>query len=212
MKKLLLGSLFITLISSVSFSQGIKYTKNDTIKYIVKNDLFRFFGGTFWTGAEFPLNNRKSILINGIATYGSSLGSSKENIGYGAEMQYRSYLGKGSFQTNFPIYLASQFMFRRIDTYQQNTIYNYDNVLMKENTTTTETKSSYNVYYFGVLLGCQMFVNQIFTIDVNFGGGLRLSQIDEEKSFTRYKSISDLDYSGVIPRFGVTIGIIQHKY
>lgn len=210
MKKIVLSTLLIAFLGTLSYAQGIKYTKNDTIKYVVKNDILRFFGGTFWTGAEFPLNNRKSILVNGIATYGSSMGSSKENIGYGAELQYRSYLGKGSFQTNFPIYLASQFMFRRIDSYEQNINYAFDNVLMKDVSTTTETKSSFNIYYFGVLLGCQVFVNQIFTVDVNFGGGLRLSQVDGEKSFTRYKGISDLDYSGVIPRFGLTIGIIQH--
>ncbi len=210
MKKLLLGSIFILFVVGLSFAQGIKYTKNDTIKYIVKNDILRFIGGTFWTGAEFPLNNRKSILVNGIATYGSGMGSSKENIGYGAELQYRSYLGKGSFQTNFPIYLASQFMFRRIDSYEQTPNYSIDPMTGKDNSTFSETKSSFNVYYFGVLLGCQVFVNQIFTVDLNFGGGLRLSQVDGEKSFTRYKGISDLDYSGVIPRFGLTIGIIQH--
>jgi hypothetical protein len=210
MKKTIICSVFILFLGAFSFGQGIKFTKNDTIKYIVKNDVLRFFGGTFWTGAEFPLNNRKSILVNGIATYGSSMGSNNVNIGYGGEFQYRSYLGKGSFQTNYPIYLASQFMFRRIDSYSKNTTYTFDNVLMKDVTSITETKSSYNVYYFGVLLGCQVFVNQIFTVDVNFGGGLRLSQVDGAKSFTRYKGISDLDYSGVIPRFGVTIGIIQH--
>lgn len=210
MKKLVIVSLFGLFFTSLSLSQGIKYTKNDTLKYIVKNDLLRFFGGTLWTGAEFPLNNRKSVVINGIATYGSSLGSSKENIGYGFEFQYRSYLGKGSFQTNFPIYLASQFMFRRINSYQMVSNYIFNSTTLQDVLTTTETNSSFNVYYFGVLLGCQVFVNQIFTLDLNFGGGLRLSQADGAKSFTRYKGITDLDYSGVIPRFGMTIGIIQH--
>jgi hypothetical protein len=210
MKKIVLSTLLIMFLGATSFAQGIKFTKNDTIKYIVKNDVFRFFGGTFWTGAEFPLNNRKSILVNAIATYGSSMGSNKENIGYGAEFQYRSYLGKGNFQTKYPIYLASQFMFRRIDTYEKTTNYLIDPLTGKDNTTFSESKSSYNVYYFGVLLGCQVFVNQIFTVDLNFGGGLRLTQMDGANAFTRYKSISDLDYSGVIPRFGVTIGILQH--
>ena len=210
MRKIVLSTLLIMFFGVASYSQGIKFTKNDTIKYIVKNDLFRFFGGTFWTGAEFPLNNRKSILINGIATYGSSMGSNKVNIGYGAEFQYRSYLGKGNFQTNYPIYLASQFMFRRIDSYDKTSNYLIDPMSGKDNSTVTETKSSYNVFYFGVLLGCQVFVNQVFTVDLNFGGGLRLTQMDGANSFTRYKSISDLDYSGVIPRFGVTIGILQH--
>jgi hypothetical protein len=76
--------------------------------------------------------------------------------------------------------------------------------------TQIEEKSSYNVYYAGILLGCQVFVNQVFTIDLNFGGGLRLSQIDNEKSFTKYKNLSALNYSGVMPRVGLVIGIIQH--
>lgn len=208
MKKLIMSSLLVIVLGTVGFSQGIKYTKNDTIKYIVKNDILRFFGGTFWTGVEIPIKNRKSILINGIATYGSGLGSNKENIGYGGELQFRSYLGKGSFQTNYPIYLASQFMFRRINTFEKIPYGAIDPI--SGVAVDVETKSSFNVYYFGVLLGCQVFVNQVFTLDLNFGGGIRLSQVDGDKSFTRFKDISDLDYSGVIPRFGVTIGIIQH--
>lgn len=207
MKKLIMSSLLVLVLGTSGFAQGIKFTKNDTIKYIVKNDVLRFFGGTFWTGAEFPINNRKSILVNGIATYGST-SSNKENIGYGGELQYRSYLGKGNFQTNYPIYLASQFMFRRINSYEKIPFGAIDPI--SGAAVDAETKSSFNVYYFGVLLGCQVFVNQIFTVDLNFGGGLRLSQVDGEKSFTRYKGITDLDYSGVIPRFGLTIGIIQH--
>jgi hypothetical protein len=207
MKKLIMSSLLVLVLGTVGFAQGIKFTKNDTIKYIVKNDVLRFFGGTFWTGAEFPINNRKSILVNGIATYGST-SSNKENIGYGGELQYRSYLGKGSSLTNYPIYLASQFMFRRINSYEKIPFGAIDP--FSGAAVDAETKSSFNVYYFGVLLGCQVFVNQIFTVDLNFGGGLRLSQVDGEKSFTRYKGITDLDYSGVIPRFGLTIGIIQH--
>ena len=209
MKKLIMSSLLVLVLGTIGFTQGIKYTKNDTIRYIVKNDVLRFFGGTFWTGAEFPINNRKSILVNGIATYGSS-SSNKENIGYGAEIQYRSYLGKGSFQTNYPIYLASQFMFRRINSFEQQFSSVLDPISNNYIESESETKSSFNVYYFGVLLGCQVFVNQIFTVDLNFGGGLRLSQVDGQKSFTRYQGITDLDYSGVIPRFGMTIGIIQH--
>lgn len=209
MKKLIMSSLLVLVLGTFGFTQGIKYTKNDTIRYIVKNDVLRFFGGTFWTGAEFPINNRKSILVNGIATYGST-SSNKENIGYGAELQYRSYLGKGRSLTNYPIYLASQFMFRRINSFEQQYTSVLDSISNNYISSESETKSSFNVYYFGVLLGCQVFVNQIFTVDVNFGGGLRLSQVDGEKSFTRYKSVLDLDYSGVIPRFGITIGIIQH--
>ena len=100
-------------------------------------------------------------------------------------------------------------MFRRINSYEK-IPYGGDIDLISGIAADKITQSSFNVYYFGLLLGCQVFVNQIFTVDLNFGGGLRLSQVDGDKSFTRYKGITDLDYSGVIPRFGMTIGIIQH--
>ncbi len=214
MKKILVAVLFLCLLFSfnISHAQGIKYTKNDTIKFIVKNELARFFAGTFWSGVEIPLKNKKSIYFSGIATYGSP-SNDKQLIGWGGEFQYRSYLGKGDFTTNTPIYMATQFMFRRIDEYKLNTtpIYNKINGLDQyvgdiEN----ESHRAFNVYYGGILLGTQVFVNQIFTIDVNFGGGLRLVQIDGEKSFSKYKNITSLDYSGVVPRVGLIIGIIQH--
>lgn len=209
MKKYLF--IIVLAFSFSGFSQGIKYTKNDTIKYIVKNEIPRFFAGTFWTGVEFPLKNKKSIYVSGIATYGSNFDSDKELIGYGAEFQYRSYLGKGSFTTNYPIYMAAQLMYRHIDRYERKvSSYVTDPVSFESSPIYTEGKDAFNVYYAGLLIGCQVFVNQIFTVDLNFGGGLRLSQATDSKSFTKYKNISNLDYSGVVPRVGVVIGIIQH--
>lgn len=209
MKKYLF--IIVLAFSFSGFSQGIKYTKNDTIKYIVKNEIPRFFAGTFWTGVEFPLQNKKSIYVAGIATYGSNFDSDKELIGYGAEFQYRSYLGKGNFTTNFPIYMAAQLMYRHIDRFERK-VSNYivDPVTFVSTPSYTEGKDAFNVYYAGLLIGCQVFVNQVFTVDLNFGGGLRLSQATDSKSFTKYKNISNLDYSGVVPRVGVVIGIIQH--
>ena len=209
MKKIIFG--FLLSVTLTGFSQGIKYTKNDTIRYIVKNEIPRFFAGTFWTGIEFPLQNKKSIYISGIATYGSNFDSDRELIGYGGEFQYRSYLGKGNFNTNYPIYMAAQLMYRHINRYVRTVSdYNTDPTTFISNPIYTEGKDVFNVYYAGLLVGCQVFFNQIFTVDVNFGGGLRLSQIKGEKSFTKYKGIGELDYSGVVPRFGVVIGLIQH--
>lgn len=209
MKKYLF--IIVLAFSFSGYSQGIKYTKDDTIRYIVKNEIPRFFAGTFWTGVEFPLKNKKSIYVSGIATYGSNFDSDKELIGYGAEFQYRSYLGKGSFTTNYPIYMAAQLMYRHIDRYERKvSSYFTDPVSFVSSPVYTEGKDAFNVYYAGLLIGCQVFVNQIFTVDLNFGGGLRLSQATDSKSFTKYKNISNLDYSGVVPRVGVVIGIIQH--
>jgi hypothetical protein len=208
MKKIFFGLLLS--VSLTAFSQGIKYTKNDTIRYIIKSEVPRFFAGTFWTGVEYPLQNKKSIYISGIATYGSNFDSDRQLIGYGGEFQYRSYLGKGDFATNYPIYLAGQFMYRHIDRYQLSYTSVMDPITSLYTSSQTETKDAFNVYYAGLLFGCQIFVNQIFTVDMNFGGGLRLSQASGAKSFTKYKNIADLDYSGVIPRIGIVIGFIQH--
>ena len=209
MKKLFI-LVCVLCFTTGAFSQGIRFTKDDTIKYIVKNETPRFFAGTFWSGIEFPLKNNKSLYVSGIATYGSNFDSNRQMIGWGGELQFRSYLGKKDKLTNFPIYMAGHLMFRRLNQYDRLTSTNFDNMNGMYVDTYTETKQSYNVYYGGILIGCQVFVHQMFTVDVNVGGGIRLTQYDGAKSFTRFKSLTDLDYSGVVPRIGLIIGIIQH--
>ena len=209
MKKLFILAS-VLCFTSVGFSQGIRYTQNDTIKFILKNEIPRFFAGTFWSGVEIPLKNNKSLYVSGIATYGSNFDSNRQMIGWGGELQYRSYLGKKDKLTNFPIYMAGHLMFRRLHQYDRltSTTFNPMNGMYVDSY--SETKQSYNVYYGGILIGCQVFVHQMFTVDVNVGGGIRLTQLDGAKSFTRFKSLPDIDYSGVVPRIGVIIGIIQH--
>lgn len=211
MKKWNVFLVFVFLVNITSFSQGIKYTKNDTLKYIVKNELPRFFGGTFMTGIELPLQNKKSIVLSGLATYGSNSNVNQQVVGYGLDFQYRSYLGKGDFTTNFPIYMAGQLMYRHVSKYQIESVYTYtDGISAPTGSMQSEVRSDYNVFYGGILLGCQVFVNQVFTLDLNFGGGLRLSKYEGESNFTRFKNLTALDYSGVVPRVGLVIGIIQH--
>jgi hypothetical protein len=210
MRKIVL-TIFLAAVSAFSgnaFAQGIKYPSNeDTVRFIVRNDPVRFFGGTFWTGIEIPIQNKNSILVSGIVTYGSPMNDSKQLIGWGGELQYRNYLGKGSFITKVPLYLAPQLIVRRIEEYNQ--VYNWD-LYYNGEPNITESKRGFTVIYGGLLLGAQVFVNNIFTIDINFGGGLRLTQINDESGFSRYKSLTGLDYSGVVPRIGVQIGIVHH--
>lgn len=213
-KKLFILFLVIIGISGIdSYSQGIRYPKNDTIRLVIKNEVTRFFSASFWSGIEIPVSNRKSIYISGIATYGSPSGRYEQITGWGAEFQYRNYLGKGTFITERPIYFAYQFMGRRIFEYEENSIptyftdqYGYQRITGE---TFSETKKGYTVFYGGMLIGMQLFVHEIFTVDINFGGGLRLTRMNGASSFTRYKSITALDYSGVLPRAGLIIGIIH---
>ncbi|HET6244234.1 MAG: hypothetical protein H0V01_15770 [Bacteroidetes bacterium] len=214
--KIILILVFLNIIAvKTILGQGIKFPVNDTVKYIIKNEPLRFFGGTFWTGIEIPIQNKNSVYFAGIVTYGSPVNNNKHLAGWGAEVQYRNYLGKGTFSTNFPIYLAPQLMYRRTEEYTllqvYQTIYNeYGGYIDYNNPTFIETKKFSNVFYGGLLLGGQIFINHMFTVDVNFGGGLRLVQIDGESGFSKYKSITSLDYSGVVPRASIIIGIIRN--
>jgi hypothetical protein len=212
-KRSILLLSFTCILTLSATAQGIKYTKNDTIKYIIKNEILRFISGTFWSGVEIPLKNKHSLYLAGNVTYGSPFNNSKEFIGFGGEVQYRNYLGKGDFFAEKPIYLAGQLMFRRMAEYHlvNTPIYDYSGPYPKQiDNITTEEQKQYSVFYGGMLLGMQVFINQIFTIDINVGGGLRLVKIDGEKSFSKYKEFTALDYSGVVPRAGIIIGIIQH--
>ncbi|OFY67242.1 MAG: hypothetical protein A3H98_01435 [Bacteroidetes bacterium RIFCSPLOWO2_02_FULL_36_8] len=205
--------VFFSLSIFSAHAQGIRYPKNDTIRMVIKNEIVRFFSASFWSGVEIPVTNRKSVYISGIATYGSPSGRYDQITGWGAEFQYRNYLGKGSFITDRPIYFAYQLMGRRIFEFEENTtpIYTTDQYGYQKITgeNYSETKKGYTVFYGGMLIGMQLFINEIFTVDLNFGGGLRLTRMDGSKQFTRYKGITELDYSGVLPRAGFIIGIIH---
>ena len=144
MKKLFILAS-VLCFTSVGFSQGIRYTQNDTIKFILKNEIPRFFAGTFWSGVEVPLKNNKSLYVSGIATYGSNFDSNRQMIGWGGELQYRSYLGKKDKLTNFPIYMAGHLMFRRLHQYDRltSTTFNPMNGMYVDSY--SETKQSYNV-------------------------------------------------------------------
>ena len=170
-KTLLLVSLSV-VISISSFAQGIKYTRHDTIRCIVKNEILRFISGTFWSGVEIPLKNKNSVYLAGNVTYGSPFNNNREYIGFGGEVQYRNYLGKGDFFADKPIYLAGQLMFRRMAEYRlsYNSTVDNSNGVSKIIDTTSEESKQYSVFYGGMLLGMQVFFNQVFTIDVNVGG------------------------------------------
>jgi len=44
---------------------------------------------------------------------------------------------------------------------------------------------------------------------VYVGGALRLSKYDGDSKFTKYKQLRNIDFSGVMPNFGVKIGIVK---
>jgi len=222
MKTLKLFCLIAVIsISSITKSnaQGVKYLTDDTLSFIFKSDIFRYITGTAHLGVEIPFkNNRYSVYAAIMGTYYTVANSNadKEQLsGPGVELQFRDYLGKYTGPTKYPFYFGLQFMGRHIEDimgYDQHTQYNYDPYTYQSTSVVIpayETQRTMNIYYGGIVLGYQTFVRQAVSFDFFVGGGLRLTYYGGEKSPTKFKKMNEFDYSGIMPKAGVIIGILQ---
>jgi len=72
-----------------------------------------------------------------------------------------------------------------------------------------EVTQKLNVLSAGFYTGWQFVLWKAITADVYVGGVLRLSKYDGEAGFTKYSQLRNIDFSGVMPTFGVKIGIVK---
>jgi len=213
--KLFLLTLILAGTSVLSSkAQGVKYMKDDTLSFIFKSNLFYYITGTAHLGVEVPFrNNRNSIYFALMGSdYTKTGNTNKEQyFGPGLELQYRSYLGKNSGPTKYPFYYGIHLMGRHLEKYTKHD----DSYVWDYNTNTNvftsgyETNTTMNVYYGGIVLGYQQIIGHAISLDFYIGGGLRLTYYGGENSPTRYKSINDFDYSGILPKSGIIIGILN---
>ena len=217
MKTLKIATTVLLISLFVSFrthAQGVKYLANDTLSYIFKSDIFRFVSGTAHVGVEIPFsNNRYSLYAALMGTYYTNNKSdyTRQLSGPGLELQFRDYLGKYSGPTKFPFYFGFQFMGRHIKEdrkYDSYYTYNYETNENILNSGYTNHRSM-NIYYGGIVMGYQEFIAQALSVDVFVGGGLRLTYYGGEDSPTRFTKMGDFDYSGIMPKAGIVIGILQ---
>ena len=209
--KLYLSIVILCTLVSSSKAQGVKYLTDDTLSFIIKSDIFRYISGTAHLGVEVPFkNNRYSVYGALLGTYYTT-GENIQRSGPGIEIQFKDYIGKYSGPTKFPVYFGIQLMGRHVVTeqkFEDRTVWNYP-----DNTSTLvpgyTTRNVTNIYYGGIILGYQQFIRQAISLDFYFGGGLRLTYDAGEKSPTKFKTMTDFDYSGVMPKAGVIIGILQ---
>ena len=208
--------LLLAGFCNLGFAQGIKYTRKDsvtidTIQFIVHNDMARYFSGSFWAGIEIPLKNKSSLAIAGIGTYGSpDFNRDHQYSGWGIEFQYRNFLGKKGSIVKSPVYFAPHLIYRNLtltdwekyDSFQNNSV------------DKKEYTQNFQVFYGGIVIGSEIFAGDMFTLDVFFGGGIRVTKdIDGDATYkvpTRGVTMTDIRYSGVVPRVGFRIGIINH--
>ena len=192
----------------------------------------RLFEGTLQLSIERVLNKGNSIELSAMVTYATKEGMANyylsnqdfayynasmddyisyesENIsGFGGTLAWRNYLlprTKPNYAAPRGPYVAPKVMYRRL------ILSGFDqgfNELVGE-TEVVEVVQYLNVFSGGFLAGWQFVLWKAITADVYVGGGIRLSKYDGDARFTKYKQLRNIDFSGIMPSFGVKIGIVK---
>ena len=204
-------------------------------KSAIMLDPVRLFEGTFHISYERIINNRFSVSLGGMATYSTRRGISNyyftnqsftyfdatNNIyqsykgevlsGGGLIVQFRDYLlANHPNRPKAPIglYAAPQLMYRNMTI-----IGNYQ--IMEEvepgvnELVDKKIIQHLNIFAGGVILGYKIPLFKVLSVDLFAGGNIKLSKYNNEDGFTKYKDWFNIDFSGVSPVAGISIGILK---
>lgn len=201
-------------------------------KYVISVYPVRLFEGTLQLSVERVLNRGNAIELSAMATYATKDGLANyyisnqslsyfnaekndyisydsENIsGFGGSLAWRNYLlprSKPKFSAPKGLYVAPFVMYRRAILSGFDHVYNEE----EDMTELVEVTQNLNIFSGGFSIGWQFVLWKAMTADVYVGGMLRLSKYDGESNFTKYKQLQNIDYSGIMPNFGVKIGIVK---
>lgn len=201
-------------------------------KYVISIHPIRIFEGTMQLSVERVLNRGNAIELSAMATvatreglanyylsnqkleyYNAAMDSyvpyESENIsGFGTALAWRNYLlprTKPHYSAPRGAYAAPTVMYRRL------TLSGFDYVLNEETgiNERVEVEQYLNVFTGGIMAGWQFVLWNAVTADVYVGGIVRLSKYDGDAHFTKYKQVQNIDFSGVMPTFGLKIGIVK---
>lgn len=221
MKKLFLSLWLIIPALSIA-SQGKPYS--DSAKFPFRLNPIRLFEGTFAFNYEQRIASHWSLDITAMGTYGTKQGLSGAYLnvamddfttkgtsyntsmvmGWGVMAQPKHFLFS-SKQTPVGAYAAPFAMFRRVSITGERYVGGFAPWSQME-----EATRNLNIYAVGVMLGGKIPIAKVYCIDFYVGGAFRLSNYyGSEKTFTKYKRWKELDYSGVLPTAGISIGILR---
>lgn len=190
----------------------------------------RLFEGTFHLSYERSLTPRLGIGVSGLATYATEEGISgfymsnqsldyyndalkssmpyfNKNIsGYGIELTLKNYLLTDLYkrqQSPVGFYAAPSFLFRRL------WLSGMSEYILEDDWIEEEVTRLLNIIAIGANIGWKFTIARVLYIDVYAGGLVRLAKYDDQDGFTKYKSLSNIDFSGVMPTAGLSIGILK---
>jgi hypothetical protein len=201
-------------------------------KYVISIYPVKLFEGTLQLSVERILNKSNSIELSAMATYATKEGLANyylsnqslyyynetladytsyesENIsGFGGSFAWRNYLlprTKSNYSAPRGPYVAPMLSYRRLILSGFDEVFNEE----EDKTEVVEVVQYLNVFSGGFLAGWQFVLWKAIAADVYVGGVIRLSKYDGDARFTKYKQLQNIDFSGVMPSFGVKIGVVK---
>ncbi len=222
-----------SLLQATKIKPSIKILDTITVKpfkSVFKLYPIRLSEGTFQLSYERALRKNFSIDISAMGTYVSSSGwgsgylkdqallafdeasnsyfeyQGRVITGWGIALQSRNYLLPrigSDIKAPFGLYAAPQLMYRK--TWITGYTTDFVDSVWKENKIT----QNLDVYSLGVILGGKFTIAKVICVDMYLGGAWRFSKYTNEKNLTRNKGWRNIDYSGVLPTAGITIGILK---
>jgi hypothetical protein len=198
-------------------------------------DPVRIMEGTFSLSYERVLNPRYSVNVTGMATYSTKQGLSNYYFsnqsfayldastnryttykgevmsGAGIIVQFRNYLlasHPNRKAAPLGLYAAPQLMYRKMSitgNYQEQEETEPGVYQMVDK----KVLQHLNIFAGGVILGYKIPLFKVLAIDIFAGGNIKLSKYNNEDGFTKYKKTGNIDFSGVSPVAGISIGILK---
>ncbi|HER08364.1 MAG TPA: hypothetical protein ENO20_05575 [Bacteroides sp.] len=190
----------------------------------------RLAEGTFHITYERAVTPKIGLSLSGLATYATEEGLSgyymsnqrleyynisldsympyhNKNIsGYGVVLEMKNYLLTDHYRRQrapVGLYASPSLMFRRL------WLTGISEYVFEDEWITEEVTQLLNIYTAGVNVGWKFSLIKVLYLDVYAGGQIRLSKYDNQDGFTKYKSLGNIDFSGVSPTFGISIGILR---
>lgn len=215
--------------------KGLQAFRPDSVitvpyKTAISINPIRLFEGTFHITYERSITSKIGLSISGFATYAteegissfymmnqslayfntsldSSLPYNAQNIsGFGIGLAMKNYLLTDVYKKQrspVGLYAAPNLLFRRLWLSGMSEYYLEDEWIEEEVTRLL------NIFALGAHIGWKFTFVKVLFLDVYIGGQIRLAKYDDEESFTRYKSLGNIDFSGVMPTAGLSIGILK---
>ncbi len=192
--------------------------------------------GSIAISYERIINDKYSFDLTSIATYATQEGFSgyymknqsmeyysnvsnsyisyhpKNISGYGIMGEFRNYILADVYPKHIApkgLYVGPQVMFKRVWISGEENIPVESNVQNSPDWEMKEVTKILNIYSGGVIIGAKFSLIKVLAVDLHIGGIIRLSQYNGDNKFTKYKKMSNIDYSGVMPTMGIKLGILK---